>query len=139
VTDQRDITAVERMLKQALAQEDFDFRPLLQKAKRRPGFHLSQELDFPTRISIENGAHPVYTLVDIQTPDRLGLLYYLLRAFSDTRVNIILSRITTEKGAAIDSFYVTDEDGRKIRDPDRIIEIQRALQRAAGAASPKVE
>ncbi|HEX4084157.1 MAG TPA: [protein-PII] uridylyltransferase [Chthoniobacteraceae bacterium] len=137
VTDQRDVTAVEKMLKQALSQEDFDFRPLLQKAKRRPGFHLSQELDFPTRISIDNGAHPVYTLVDIQTPDRLGLLYYLLRAFSDTRVNIVLSRITTEKGAAIDSFYVADEDGRKIRDPERITEIQKALQQAAGAASPK--
>ena len=132
VTDQRDITAVEKMLKQALSQEDFDFRPLLQKAKKRPGFHLSQELDFPTRISIDNGAHPVYTLVDIQTPDRLGLLYYLLRAFADTRVNIVLSRITTEKGAAIDSFYVTDGEGRKIRDADHIIEIQRALQEAAG-------
>ena len=137
VTDQRDITAVEKMLKQALAQEDFDFRPLLQKAKKRAGFHLSQELDFPTRISIDNGAHPVYTLVDIQTPDRLGLLYYLLRAFSDTRVKILLSRITTEKGAAIDSFYVTDEDGRKIREPARITEVQRALQQAAGGASPR--
>jgi len=136
VKDQRDMTAMEKMLKQALSQEDFDFRPLLQKAKKRPGFHLSQELDFPTRISIENGAHPVYTLVDIQTPDRLGLLYYLLRAFADTRVNIVLSRITTEKGAAIDSFYVTDLDGKKIRDADHITEIQRALQQAAGGAAP---
>jgi [protein-PII] uridylyltransferase len=137
VTDQRDILAVEKMLKQALSQEDFDFRPLLQKAKKRPGFHLSQELDFPTRISIDNGAHPVYTLVDIQTPDRLGLLYYLLRGFADARVNIVLSRITTEKGAAIDSFYVTDQDGRKVRDPDHITAIQHALQEAAGGSSPK--
>jgi [protein-PII] uridylyltransferase len=79
----------------------------------------------------------VYTLVDFQTPDRLGLLYYLLRAFSDTRVNIVLSRITTEKGAAIDSFYVTDEEGRKLREPERITEIQRALQEAAGGLPPK--
>jgi len=139
VTDQRDIQAVEKMLKQALSQEDFDFRPLLEKAKKRPGFHLSQELDFPTRISIDNGAHPVYTLVDIQTPDRLGLLYYLLRAFADTRVNIVLSRITTEKGAAIDSFYVTDQEGRKVRDADHITEIQHALQEAAGGRKPAGE
>jgi [protein-PII] uridylyltransferase len=136
VSDQRDINTVEKMLKQALAQEDFDFRPLLQKAKKRPGFHLSQELDFPTRISIDNGIHPVYTVVDIQTPDRLGLLYYLLRAFSDTHVDIVLSRITTEKGAAIDSFYVTDEEGRKIREPERIVEIQKALQQAAAGVTP---
>jgi [protein-PII] uridylyltransferase len=138
VTDQRDVAAVEKMLKQALSQEDFDFRPLLQKAKKRAGFHLSQELDFPTRISIDNGAHPVYTLVDIQTPDRLGLLYYLLRAFADTRVNIVLSRITTEKGAAIDSFYVTDIEGRKVRDTDHIMEIQKALQQAAGGMDGKL-
>jgi [protein-PII] uridylyltransferase len=137
VTDQRDILAVEKMLKQALSQEDFDFRPLLLKAKKRPGFHLSQELDFPTRISVDNGAHPVYTLVDIQTPDRLGLLYYLLRAFSDSRVNIVLSRITTEKGAAIDSFYVTDTEGRKIRDEDHIVEIHKALQEAASGVIGK--
>ncbi len=137
VTDQRDVLAVEKMLKQALSQEDFDFHPLLQKAKRRPGFHLSQELDFPTRISIDNGAHPVYTLVDIQTPDRLGLLYYLLRAFAETNVNIVLSRITTEKGAAIDSFYVTDREGRKVRDPDHITSMQHALQAAASGVSPK--
>jgi [protein-PII] uridylyltransferase len=139
VTDQRDVTTVEKMLKQALSQEDFNFHPLLQKAKKRPGFHLSQELDFPTRISIDNGVHPVYTVVDIQTPDRLGLLYYLLRAFAETHVDIVLSRITTEKGAAIDSFYVTDEEGRKIREPERIVEIQRALQQAAGGNAPKPE
>ncbi len=105
---------------------------MLQKAKRRPGFHLSQELDFPTRISIDNDAHPVYTLVDLQTPDRLGLLYFLLRAFTDAQVNIALSRITTEKGAAIDSFYVTNFDGRKVRDPDHIAHMQEALKSAGG-------
>ena len=130
VTDQRDIANVEKNLRLALSQEDFDFRALLQKAKRRPGFHLSQELDFPTRISIDNDAHPVYTLVDIQTPDRLGLLYFLLRAFTDANVNIALSRITTEKGAAIDSFYVTNFEGRKIRDPEHIAQMQDVLKKA---------
>ena len=35
---------------QSLAAEEFDFTPLLAKAMKRRGFHLSQELDFPTRI-----------------------------------------------------------------------------------------
>ena len=30
-------------------------------------------------------------------------------------MQIALSRIATEKGAAIDSFYVTDEAGKKLR------------------------
>ena len=102
------MSAVEKRLRQSLDDEDFDFTPLLAKAMKRRGYHLSQEIDFPTRITIDNDAHPVYTLVDIQTPDRLGLLYNLLRAFGESGVQIALSRIATEKGAAIDSFYVTE-------------------------------
>lgn len=83
VTDAKDMAQVEKLLVEALLQEDFYFLPLLQKAKSKPAFHLSQELDFPTRIAIDNDTHPVYTLVDIQTPDRLGLLYNLLRGFAD--------------------------------------------------------
>jgi len=126
---------VEKRLKQSLETETFDFTPLLAKAMKRRGFHLSQELDFPTRISIDNDAHPVYTLVDIQTPDRLGLLYHLLRVFGTTGVTIALSRIATEKGAAIDSFYVTETEGRKLRN-ETMFRLQKALQDAANSTIP---
>jgi [protein-PII] uridylyltransferase len=127
VTDEKEIALVEKRLRQSLESESFDFTPLLAKLKKRRGFHLSQELDFPTRLSIDNDAHPVYTLVDLQTPDRLGLLYNLLRAFGEAGVQIALSRIATENGAAIDSFYVTESDGRKLRN-DTMMRLQKALQ-----------
>jgi [protein-PII] uridylyltransferase len=130
VADERDTAQVEKQLRQALGQEDYDFGPLLDRVMRRRGWHLSQELDFPTRITINNESHPVYTLVDIQTPDRLGLLYNLLRGFAEAGVSIALSRITTEKGAAIDSFYVTNFEGRQVRDPGAIERLQKGLQRA---------
>ena len=133
VDDEKAIASVENFLRIALEQEEYDFRPLLQKAKRKPGFHLSQEIDFPTRISIDSDVHPTYTVVDIQTPDRLGLLYFMLRALAKVEVNIVLSRIATEKGAAIDSFYVTDSSGQKIRSSEGIDSLQNALQRATGA------
>jgi len=135
VSDEREISTVEKRLKQSLDTETFDFTPLLAKAMKRRGFHLSQELDFPTRISIDNDAHPVYTLVDIQTPDRLGLLYHLLRVFGEVGVTIALSRIATEKGAAIDSFYVTEAEGRKLRN-DTMFRLQKALQIAADSTTP---
>jgi len=136
VTDEKDIALVEKRLRQSLEAEDFDFSPLLAKSLKKRGFQLSQELDFPTRIVIDNDAHPVYTLVDIQTPDRLGLLYKLLNAFADVGVQIALSRISTEKGAAIDAFYVTDGDGKKLRSATTISRLQKALQCASQAPSP---
>ena len=85
---------------------------------------------------IDNDAHPVYTLVDIQTPDRLGLLYNLVRAFGESGVQIALSRISTEKGAALDGFYVTDSEGRKLRDAATIARLQKALQVASSGVAP---
>ena len=89
----------------------------------------------PTRISIDSGSHPIYTLVDVQTPDRLGLLYNLLRALGRAGVQIALSRIATEKGAAIDTFYITDLEGRKIKGSEAIAKLQAALREASQGAA----
>jgi [protein-PII] uridylyltransferase len=131
ISDNEDKVEVEKHLLTALQAEEFDFSPLIAKAMGKRDFHLAQELDFPTRIVIDNDAHPIYTVVDIQTPDRLGLLYNLLKAFGAAGVQIALSRIATEKGAAIDSFYVTDAEGRKIKDAVAIARLQHALQDAS--------
>ena len=138
VTDQAETALVEKRLHQSLEEENFDFSALLEKSRKKRGAQLSQEIDFPTHIVIDNDAHPVYTLVDIQTPDRLGLLHRLLRAFAETNVQIALSRIATEKGAAIDSFYVTDSTGKKIKSESKMKALQKVLLKATSEpAQPK--
>ncbi len=129
----RDLASVEGTLRQALLTASFDFAPLLQKARRRrraPAPQL-QELDFPSRTLITNEATNLYTLIEVQTPDRLGLLYDLLRALGKLKVNVVLSRIATEKGGAIDSFYVTNQDGERVGDSATMKKIQTAVQLAA--------
>lgn len=131
VTNQKDMARVESRLAESLGFEDFNFKPLINKEARLRTYRLSQEFDLPTRITIENSSHPIYTLVDIQTPDRLGLLYDLLRAMGSAGLIIELSRITTEMDVAMDSFYIHSKDGKKITDPPAIKRLQRLLQRAA--------
>ena len=135
VTDEKYAALVGKKLTQALTEEDFDFTPLLKKTIKKSASRLVQELDFPTRIGIDNDAHPVYTLVDIQTPDRLGLLYNILKGFANEEVNIAISKITTEKGAAIDSFYVTDFEGLKINERKTVAHLQKTLQNAVASTS----
>ena len=61
----------------------------------------------------------------METPDRLGLLYDLVACLGRNNVYIALSRISTDKGAAIDTFYVTDASTRgKITDTKRIDQLQ---------------
>jgi [protein-PII] uridylyltransferase len=132
VTDERDQSLVESTLRASLANEKFDFAPLLERARQRIAKSSRHGMDFPTRITVENKTDPAYTLVQIQTPDRLGLLYELLAAFGEERVSIALSRISTEKGAAIDTFYVADRATRgKITDSSRIAALLQRLQNAA--------
>ncbi|MDQ3119613.1 MAG: [protein-PII] uridylyltransferase [Verrucomicrobiota bacterium] len=132
VTDSRDFELVENTLRMALENRRFDFRPQLEKARPRMLKRAGAEVEFPTTIGCDNGAHPNYTLIQIQTPDRLGLLYDLLSALGEEQISIALSRISTEKGAAIDTFYVVDGISRaKITDNTRIIAVQKRLQQAA--------
>jgi [protein-PII] uridylyltransferase len=130
VTHQRDFALVEQTLRRALEDEGFDFLPLIEKA-RCQSHHLTSGLEFPTRIGVDNKTHPVYALIEIQAPDRLGLLYDVLTCLDRENLLIPLSRINTQAGAAIDTLYVVDRSTRaKITDAHRIRAIQQRLQNA---------
>ncbi|MDQ6625233.1 MAG: HD domain-containing protein [Verrucomicrobiota bacterium] len=132
VTDSGDRALVEETLRKSLTDPAFQFAPLLEKARRKVSAKSDEDFDFPTQIITDNKTHPSYTLIQIQTPDRLGLLYDLLSVFGREGVSISLSRISTEKGAAIDTFYVADQVTRgKITEPTRITTLQRKLQNVA--------
>jgi len=128
VTHQRDFALVEQTLRRALEDESFDFLPLIERAKRQ-SHPLTTGIEFPTRIVIDNKTHPVYALIEIQAPDRIGLLYDVLTCLDRENLLVPLSRINTQAGAAIDTLYVVDRSSRaKVTDPHRIRAIQQRLQ-----------
>src|SRR6266496_3936944 len=130
VTHRRDFELVEQTLRRALEDESFDFLPLIEKAKRQSR-RLAPGIEFPTRIAIDNKTHPTYTLIEIQAPDRIGLLYDVLSCLDRENILIPLSRINTQSGAAIDTLYVVDGSAHaKITDSNRIRTIQQHLKSA---------
>jgi [protein-PII] uridylyltransferase len=131
VSDERDLQQVESVLQESLEKIDYDFTPLLEKARKRTAFHLPIGLELPTKLMISNEINSGYTVIDLQTADRLGLLYDVLVCLSRAKVNIALSRIATEKGAAFDSFYVTDLEGRKITEEAVLRRLQTSLLASA--------
>jgi [protein-PII] uridylyltransferase len=138
VTDPAQFETVEQTLRGALEAENFDFLPLIEQAMLQSRRRLAPVIEFPTRIVVDNKTHPTYTLIEIQAPDRLGLLYDILSCLDRENVLIALSRINTQDGAAIDTFYVMDRSSHaKITDSHRIAAVQRQLQRTilSGGAS----
>src|SRR6266576_72677 len=131
VTDPRTFELVEQTLQSALDDENFDFLPLIEKAKRQSRHRPTPGIEFPTRIAMDNKTHPAYTLIEIQAPDRLGLLYDILTCLDRDSVSIALSRINTQDGAAIDTLYVVDRSTHaKITDSHRIRAIHEHLTSA---------
>ncbi len=143
VTDARDIACVERHLATALAVEQFDFSPLLKNARRveQPAFYgdssvrrtrtIREVVPLPTRILTRNDPSSRFTLLEVQAADRLGLLYDLLGAINKVGVQVMLSRIATDKGAAFDSFYLVDRDGGRLTDQALLGRLRSGVREAA--------
>jgi [protein-PII] uridylyltransferase len=83
-----------------------------------------------TEIQFDNEASDTRTLIEIESEDRLGLLYAISQTFSELALDITSARIVTERGAAIDSFYVRELDGGKVVLEERQKSIEQELRRA---------
>lgn len=121
----------DELLGKVLTDQPVELAALIAQQKPRRSVYQSYEGErIPIRIEFFNDASDVATVIEIETEDRLGLLYALARALSELGLNISAARICTEKGAAIDSFYVTELDGHKITSAPRKEQITRALRSA---------
>jgi [protein-PII] uridylyltransferase len=114
VTDPRDRAAFEKILVQAMGTGEFDFPQAFAKRGAKPRFPICDPAEFPTKVSVDLRASKTHALLDVQTADYPGLLYRIACAIADAGLNLASARITTEKGAALDTFYLTDRHGKKI-------------------------
>jgi [protein-PII] uridylyltransferase len=90
----------------------------------------------PAIVQLDNNTSDNRTIIDLQAEDRVGLLYDISRALAELNINLLLAKILTEKGAAIDTFYVTERLGAKLLAPERQEAIKKRLYKAAQLASP---
>ncbi len=86
----------------------------------------------PTKVSVDQKTSRAYTLLDVQTADYPGVLYRVACAIADKGLDLITARITTEKGAALDTFYLCGRDGSKIESEEVLADlIQEVRSRVA--------
>lgn len=92
---------------------------------------VKEEEELPVWVVINNNAHPSCTILEVQAPDRLGLLYHLLRAITHGGISIEAARIATEQKAALDVFYLRNKEGGKIEERSAQMRLERRLRAAA--------
>ncbi|MEQ8257130.1 MULTISPECIES: [protein-PII] uridylyltransferase [Roseovarius] len=79
----------------------------------------------PTHITFDNEGSEIYTIIEVDTRDRPGLLFDLTRTLSNGNVYINSAVIATYGEQVVDTFYVKDMFGLKFYSPAK----QRALER----------
>ena len=78
----------------------------------------------PTSITFDNDGSEIYTLIEVDTRDRPGLLFDLTRALANMNVYIASAVIATYGEQVVDTFYVKDTFGLKFHSESK----QRALE-----------
>ena len=97
-------------------------RPTLLTEKPKPRF--------PTRVEIDNEVSEDYTVIDIYTHDKVGLLYRITSTLTELGLYIGVSKISTKVDQVADVFYVKDIFGHKVTSPDKLAEIRERLLKA---------
>lgn len=98
-------------------------------AQKKPAWDFAPKpvIKTPSRVVIDNHGSDFCTIIEVYTQDRLGLLYDITKTLSDMELNITFAKISTKVDQVVDVFYVTDLEGQKIFDEERLAEIQQAI------------
>src|SRR5262249_376036 len=107
----------EAVLQKVLTGGDVDFAALIPKHGQTRPLYQSYEGDrIQAQVNFDNEASESRTAIEVETEDRVGLLHVISQALAEVDLNITAAKIVTEKGAAIDTFYVSEQDGQKVLD-----------------------
>ena len=84
----------------------------------------------PTTISFDNEGSAIYTIIEVDTRDRPGLLHDLTRTLADNNVYIASAVIATYGEQVVDTFYVKDMFGLKYHTKSKQDTLERKLREA---------
>ncbi len=89
-----------------------------------------REFRFPTHITFDNEGSDIYTIVEVDTRDRPGLLYDLTRTLAANNIYIASAVIATYGAQVVDTFYVKDMFGLKLHAKSRQDALDKKLRQA---------
>ena len=91
-----------------------------------------RERDFkvPTSISFDNEGSEIYTIIEVDTRDRPGLIHDIARTLSANSISISSAIIATYGEQAVDTFYVKDLFGHKIHAEEKRAALRTKLYNA---------
>ncbi|WP_372604417.1 [protein-PII] uridylyltransferase [Actibacterium sp.] len=113
-------TIMKTLMGEVLPRERLKDRDKLSKRER--GFQ------FPTHISFDNEGSDIYTIIEVDTRDRPGLLFDLTRVLARNNIYIASAVIATFGAQVVDTFYVKDMFGLKLHSKQKQAGLEKKLR-----------
>jgi [protein-PII] uridylyltransferase len=129
VTDAARWDKIEQDMRQAIHGE-VQVSALVARRKRPTMLTSRPAPRFATKVNIDNEVSEEYTVIDILTHDKVGLLYLITSTLAEMGLYIGVSKISTKVDQVADVFYVRDIFGHKIFAPEKLTEICSRLMTA---------
>jgi [protein-PII] uridylyltransferase len=107
-----------------------DVAAMVEKRQRPSILTMRATPRFPTTVEFDNEVSEGYTVIDVYTHDKVGLLYLITSTLTKLGLYIGVSKISTKVDQVADVFYVRDIFGHKIYDPDKLERIKHTLVEA---------
>jgi [protein-PII] uridylyltransferase len=103
---------------------------LAERARAYPAPRRTAARPSPPRVLVDNHTSDVATVIEVQAPDGIGVLYRVTQALLEVDLDIVSAKVQTLGSDAVDAFYVRDRDGAKVTDSAYLAEIERAVLHA---------
>ena len=132
VSDKKARGVFERRLDEALIQE----KELMSAINEREAKIAAQTKNkdmlpapFPPSVDVYHELSLKQTIIEVQASDRIGLLYRISRLITKMGFDIGFARIATERGVAMDTFYIKNEKSEEDTDTSALIELREGLDK----------
>ena len=96
-----------------------------------------RRFEVPTHIAFDNDGSDIYTIVEVDTRDRPGLLYDLTQAMAAANIQIAQAVVATYGAQVVDVFYVKDLFGLKLWSKSKQEALEKRLRAAITRAAER--
>ena len=102
-------------------------KELLSKRKEPNGIKQKVIPRVSVEVKVNNQDSDFYSIVEVTGQDRMGILYEITQALTDSGCEIHFARVSTLGNRIVDVFYIQDEWGEKIEEKSKMDRLKRTV------------
>lgn len=111
-----------------------ELRDRAEKERRRRRSAMEKmKAQLPNQVDVYHELSLKRTILEVQSQDEIGLLYQVSRAIFESGFDITFARIATERGVAMDTFYIEPINAEAGKETENLVKLRESINRIIGS------